>query len=176
MSIRVELSEFMESNRHFRNIARNLWNDRNLRNHMQINHLRHHTFILQSVNAFIAKRPSVQDWLISHRAEKKGKGNRLWETFTSFRNLRSHFPKQGKKRFFTGFNYAPVHCNRLQFHSFQIFQTMLYYIFALLWAAACSNHTGATTHDNGTKVSTVSQDTEGETGNIPPKPPIPPKP
>ncbi|MDR6338719.1 hypothetical protein HNQ91_001770 [Filimonas zeae] len=51
---------------------------------------------------------------------------------------------------------------------------MLHIFIALFMALVCPNNNGNTNSNNGAPVSTM--DTGGETGHVPPNPPLPPKP
>jgi len=51
---------------------------------------------------------------------------------------------------------------------------MLAYFLAILWALACPNQTNAPKgHNHSAQVTTLDDDTGGETGHIPPPPPHP---
>lgn len=161
-------AEFKGPKRHPGSKPGNRRNYRNCRNRLSISLLPDHIFVSKSVDSIKVNRFACKT-LISLQARKTEINSRIWEAVMSFRDLCLLFPKR-KRRFFIDFNSCTVSsmagCDFLTLN----FIRMYHIIFALLWAMACPNFSGSTISNNNGQVTTMNDDTGGETGTIPPKP------
>lgn len=92
-----------------------------------------------------------------------------WEASEEIRlQCSTHFPNQVEKRCSTARSLAREQSSGLPFTHKLKSTKMIHILISLFLAFSCPNHSGNNPSDDGGTVTT--QDTGGETGNVPPRP------